>query len=115
MLRVGRPVCNVCKSWPIVARSSLAARREERGSSTWSNIARSFAAGRASKLGSSNIGGAGGATGGDVSLRIDALRLGSPAGSLVFWGFWVAEKGFFLGAFTFFGGVCLFISSPPFF
>ena len=97
---------------PAGSRPHRAARREERGSSIWSNIARSFAAGRASKLGSSNIGGAGGATGGDVSLRIEALRLVSAAVSLMFRASWIAESASSVGSLTFFGVFAMFSPSP---
>src|SRR4051812_37485418 len=97
----------------MVSRSSLAARREVRGSSIVSNtVARSLAAGRGSKVGSSKIGGAGGPTGDDVSLRIEALRLVSAAVSLMFRASWIAESATSVGSLTFFGVFAMFSPSP---
>src|SRR6478735_12782398 len=97
----------------MVSRSSLAARREVRGSSIVSNtVVRSLAAGRGSKVGSSKIGGAGGPTGADVSLRIEALRLVSAAVSLMFRASWIAESATSVGSLTFFGVFAMFSPSP---
>src|SRR5262245_19280167 len=93
----------------MVSRSSLAARREARGSSIGSNTLRSFAAGRGSKTGSSsNIGGAGG----DTEGAAEALRLVSAVVSLMFRASWIAERATSVGSLTFLGVFAMFSPSP---